>query len=88
MKAAGLVRTTPGPDARTKHVDLTPKARRLAPRLAAEWRATEAALAELEAEVPYPITQAVADMEQALARKSFHERITERLREDPAWRGE
>jgi len=88
MKAAGLVRTTPGADARTKHVDLTPKARHLAPRLAAEWRATEATLAELEAEIPYPISRAVTDIEHALARKSFHDRITERLREDPAWRGE
>ena len=88
MRTAGLVRTTTGPDARTKRVTLTAKSRRLAPRLAAEWRATEAALAELEAETPYPISKAVADMEQALARKSFRDRITERLREDPAWRGE
>jgi DNA-binding MarR family transcriptional regulator len=88
MRAVGLVRTAPGPDARTKRVTLTAKARRLAPRLAAEWRATEAALKELEAEIPYPLSQAVADVEQALARKSFHDRITERLREDPAWRGE
>ena len=88
MRTAGLVRTTPGPDARTKRVALTPKSRRLVTRLAAEWRATEAALAELEAEIPYPLSRAVADVEQALARKSFHERLTERLREDPAWRGE
>lgn len=89
MRKAGLVRTTQGPDdARTKQVELTPEARRLAPRLAAEWRATEAALAELEAEIPYPISRAVADVEQALARRSFHDRITERLKEDPAWRGE
>jgi DNA-binding MarR family transcriptional regulator len=88
MRAAGLVRTTPGPDARTKRVALTAKARRLAPRLAAEWRATEAALKELEAELPYPLSKAVADAEEALARKSFHDRITERLREDPAWGGE
>jgi DNA-binding MarR family transcriptional regulator len=88
MRAAGLVRTTPGPDARTKRVALTAKARRFAPRLAAEWRATEATLAELEAEIPYPISRAVADVQQALARKSFRDRVTERLREDPAWRGE
>ena len=89
MRKAGLVRTTPGPDdARTKQVELTPKARALAPRLAAEWRATEATLAELEAEIPYPVSRAVADIEQALARKSFRARMTERLREDPAWRGE
>ena len=88
MRRAGLVRTTPGPDARTKRVALTAKARRLAPRLAAEWRATEAALKDLEAETPYPLSQAVADTERALARKSFRDRITERLREDPAWGGE
>lgn len=88
MRAAGLVRTTPGPDARTKRVALTAKAKRLVGRLAAEWRATEAVLAELEAEIPYPLSRAVADAEQALARKSFHDRLTERLKEDPAWRGE
>lgn len=88
MRAAGLVRTTPGPDARTKRVALTAKARRLAPRLAAEWRATETALKELEAELPYPLSRAVADVEKALSRKSFHDRVTEHLREDPAWGGE
>src|SRR5215831_248785 len=48
MRAAGLVRTTTGPDARSKKVALTAKARRVVDRLAAEWRATEAAVAELE----------------------------------------
>jgi len=85
MRAAGLVRTSPGPDARTKQVVLTAKAHRLAGRLAAEWRATEGALAELEAELPYPVSRAVTDVEQALARKSFHARITEKLEADPAW---
>jgi hypothetical protein len=55
-------------------------------RLAAEWRATEAVIAELEAEVPYPLNRVVADLEAALVRKSFHDRIAERLAEDPAWR--
>jgi hypothetical protein len=57
----------------------------MAGRLAAEWRATEAALAELEAETPYPLSQAVTDIEHALQRKSFHDRIAEKLAEDPAW---
>jgi DNA-binding MarR family transcriptional regulator len=85
MRAAGLVRTTTGPDARSKKVDLTPKARRLVGRLAAEWRATEAAIADLESEIPYPLTQVVADIEQALRRKSFHDRIAEKLAADDAW---
>jgi DNA-binding MarR family transcriptional regulator len=86
MRAAGLVRTTSGADARTKKVTLTAKARRITGRLAAEWRATEAALADLETEIPYPLSRAVTDIEEALRRKSFHDRIAEKLADDPAWR--
>ncbi len=86
MKAAGLVEVTQGPDGRSKLVSLTPAATALAGKLAAEWRATEAASAELEAELPYPLSRVVHDMEEALARRSFHDRITARLAEDPAWR--
>jgi DNA-binding MarR family transcriptional regulator len=85
MRAAGLVRTTAGPDARSKRVALTPKSRRLLRRLAAEWRATEDVVDEVEAEVPYPLSRAVADIEQALKRRSFHDRIAERLAQDPDW---
>ncbi len=85
MRAAGLVRTVAGPDARSKKVTLTPKARRIVGRLAAEWRATEAALAEIEAEIPYPLSQVVTDIEQALRRRSFHDRIADKLAEDPEW---
>src|ERR1700757_3917011 len=69
MRAAGLVRTVPGSDARTRRVTLTAKARRIAGRLAAEWRATEAAVAEIEAEIPYPLSRVVTDIEAALQRK-------------------
>ena len=86
MRAAGWVRTTAGPDARSKKVLLTAKAARVADRLAAEWRATEASLAEIEAEIPYPLSQAVTDIEAALRRKSFHDRIAEKLAGDPAWK--
>jgi DNA-binding MarR family transcriptional regulator len=85
MRAAGWVRTTAGNDARSKKVMLSAKARRVVGRLAAEWRATEASLAELEAEIPYPLSRAVADIEAALARRSFHDRIAARLARDPAW---
>jgi hypothetical protein len=50
------------------------------PFLEAEWRATEEAVAELEAEVPYPLTDVVRDLNAALQRRSFHDRITEHLR--------
>jgi DNA-binding MarR family transcriptional regulator len=85
MRAAGLVRTVAGPDARSKKVTLTAKARRIVDRLSAEWRATEAAVVEIEAEIPYPLSRVVTDIEKALRRKSFHDRIAEKLAEDPAW---
>jgi DNA-binding MarR family transcriptional regulator len=85
MRSAGWVRTTAGPDARTKRVALTAKAARVTGRLAAEWRATEAAIAEIEAEIPYPLSQAVTDITEALRRKGFHDRIAEKLARDPAW---
>jgi DNA-binding MarR family transcriptional regulator len=79
MRTAGLVRTVPGIDARSKKVALTAKARNIVDLLAAEWRATEAAITELEAELPYPMTQVVRDVEHALERKTFHDRIAEKL---------
>jgi DNA-binding MarR family transcriptional regulator len=85
MRAAGWLETSPGPDARSKKVTLTPKAERIAAKLAAEWRATEASITELEAEIPYPLTRVADDITAALARKSFHDRITEKLAQDPAW---
>ena len=85
MRAAGLVRTTTGEDARSKRVALTAKAKRMADWLEAEWRATEAALAGIEAEIPYPLSRVVTDIEAALARESFHDRIARELAGDPAW---
>jgi DNA-binding MarR family transcriptional regulator len=85
MRAAGLVRTATGADGRTKTVTLTAKARALAGRLAIEWRATEAAVADLEDEIPYPLSRVVTDIEAALHRKSFHDRIAEKLAADPDW---
>ncbi len=86
MRKAGLVRTVAGSDARSKKVVLTAKARAIVARLAAEWQATEAVVAEIDAEIPYPLSRVVTDIERALARKSFHDRIAERLARDPAWR--
>lgn len=85
MRIAGLVRTMPGPDARSKKVALTTRAKRVVRRLAAEWRATEAAIDEIETEIPYPLSRVVTDIEEALQRKSFHDRIAEKLAADDAW---
>lgn len=79
MRREGLVESTPGPDARTRLVTLTDAGRDLVPFLEDEWRATEAALAELDAEVPYPLVQVVADLTHALTERSFAARLSDRL---------
>jgi DNA-binding MarR family transcriptional regulator len=87
LRRDGLVRTVTGSDARTREVALTAKARELVPFLEAEWRATERAVAELEDEIPYPLSQVVKDIESALEQRSFHDRIVASLEqsgEDPA----
>jgi DNA-binding MarR family transcriptional regulator len=86
MRAAGWLDTSAGPDARSKKVTLTTKAERLARKLATEWRATEATIAEIESEIPYPLSRAAEDIRAVLQRKSFHDRIAEKLAADPAWR--
>jgi DNA-binding MarR family transcriptional regulator len=85
MRAAGWLDTSAGPDARSKKVRLTAKAEAIADRLAAEWRATEATLEEIEAEIPYAMSRVAGDIRSALTRKSFHDRIAEKLAGDPAW---
>lgn len=79
LRRDGLVRSVPGPDARTRKITLTARSRTLVPFLEAEWRATEQSVAELEREVPYPMTQVVKDVEAALARRSFRDRVAARL---------
>lgn len=84
MRRHGLVTTSLGTDARTRQVALTDKGRGLVPILEAEWRATERAIADLEAEVPYPLSRVVQDMAAALERRSFHDRIVDHLEMPPS----
>jgi hypothetical protein len=58
---------------------LTDRAREILPSLEAEWRATEQVVAELDAEIPYALSQVVRDLQAALARRSFHDRIADRI---------
>jgi DNA-binding MarR family transcriptional regulator len=81
LQRDGLVASSVGADARTREVALTDRARELLPLLEAEWRATEEAVAELDAEIPYAVTDVVRDIEAALARRSFHDRIADRIAE-------
>jgi DNA-binding MarR family transcriptional regulator len=82
LNRAGYVRSKPGADARTRTIALTAKGRALVPLLEAEWRATEAAAAEIESEIPYPMSQVVRDIEAVLERRSFHDRILEHLEDE------
>jgi hypothetical protein len=75
-----------GPPLSGKTVAVTAKAKRILDCLAAEWRATEAVIADIESEIPYPLSQVVTDIEAVLHVKSFYDRITEKLAADPPWR--
>lgn len=86
MRRASLVQGDSGRDARTRRIRLTDTTRELLPLLEAEWRATEAAVAELESEIPYPLGRAVQDINEALAHRSFRERLDSHLAA-PARRG-
>ncbi len=79
MRAKGLVETSAGDDARTRLIALTQRGRALVPFLEAEWRATEAAWAKLEAEIPYGLMRVVDDLAAALQRRPFGERILDEL---------
>lgn len=76
MASAGLVTHTPDPlDARRRLVGLTAEARSLLPRIEAEWEATAAAMAELDAELPMPLGELLAEVAQAVGRRPFRERV-------------
>ncbi|MDF5756256.1 MarR family transcriptional regulator [Spongiactinospora sp. TRM90649] len=79
MRREGLVESEPGADARTRRIHLTDRGRALVPFLAAEWRATEAAVAELDDELPHPLSAVAAELEAALRRRSLRDRILAHL---------
>ncbi len=83
MRRSGLVQTNAGADARTRVVRLTDRGRQVLPFVKAEWAATEAALAELEQDLPHPVTEVVAQVAQALAARPFAERIRTHLTAGP-----
>lgn len=85
MRTAGFVESAAGDDARTRRVRLSPSAQELVPFLETEWRATEAALIELEGEIPYPLSQVVDDIERALTRMPWRDRLQAHLAQpDPS----
>jgi DNA-binding MarR family transcriptional regulator len=76
MARAGLVTHTPDPrDARRRLIGLTPKAHALLPQIEAEWDATVAAMAELDAELSVPLADVLTEVAEAVRRRPFRERI-------------
>jgi DNA-binding MarR family transcriptional regulator len=82
MRRDGLIQSVAGTDARSRMVELTPEGRALIAPLRAEWSATEAVLAELDAEVPYALGQLISDLLGALDRRPFTERLRAQLQLD------
>lgn len=82
LRTAGYVVDTAGEDLRTKVISLTEGGARLSPFLAAEWAATEAACTDLERELPYPLSQVIDDIRQALERNTFYDRIVAQIDAD------
>ncbi|MFD0034447.1 MarR family winged helix-turn-helix transcriptional regulator [Streptomyces sp. NPDC055059] len=83
MRKEDLVTSEPGPDARTRRIDLTERGRSLVPFLEAEWRATHATVAELDGEIPCAMTAVVEEVRRALEHRSMRERILRHLTEPP-----
>jgi DNA-binding MarR family transcriptional regulator len=79
MRKAGLVEPAEDSDGRKRRVQLTARSRELLPFLRAEWRATEATVLALDAELPYPIMRAVADIQAALRARPFAQRLRDHL---------
>ena len=84
MERRGLLELRPGTDARQRQVTLTAKAKRLLPAINAEWEATDAASAALDAELPYPLSTLIDDLAAALERRRFRARIADAAAALPA----
>ncbi len=77
MNRRGYVRLEPGRDARQRLVHLTERARQALPAIQAEWDATRAAAEQLDAELPFALSELVPAIAAALERKSFGQRMAE-----------
>lgn len=75
LRAGGWVLLAPGADRREKFVHPTAKAEAAAPALERQWRATAAAAASLDAELPHDLEPIIAAALEALQRRPFGERI-------------
>ena len=76
MVKEGLLVTSAGKqDGRQKMVRLSDAGREMLPRLELCWKATALAASGLDAQLPYPLSQTLANAIVALKKESFDERI-------------
>jgi hypothetical protein len=75
MARHGLLTLETGTDARQRIARLTDRARALLPLIEAEWAATSAAAAELEAELPAALTEVLFQAERAVLSRPLRTRI-------------
>lgn len=76
LTKAGFATQQPdGTDARRRIVHLTDKARDLLPVIEAEWKATTAAMAELDAELSAPLDKVLTEIIAATEHRPFRARI-------------
>ncbi|NHF66799.1 MarR family transcriptional regulator [Xanthomonas hortorum] len=75
MTKQRLTHLKPGADARERIVVLTPKARKMIPALQRQWAATNAAAAQLDAELSVPLSSILGEAIAALHQRPFSARI-------------
>lgn len=80
MARHGLLAVEPGTDARQRVAHLTSRARDLLPLIEAEWAATDAATAELEAELPAALGEILLWAERAVVSRPMRTRIADAAR--------
>ncbi len=76
MAHVGLVEVERGTDMRQQVVSLTPQAMNMIPSLKRIWQVVSAAAGDLDAELAFPLSQALEDAILALERQSFGDRIS------------
>ena len=77
MTTHRLVALKPGTDARERIVVLTPKAKKMIPALERQWAATNAAAAQLDAELSVPLSRILSEAIDALNQRAFSTRIAD-----------
>ena len=82
MARLDLVAAGPGSDGRERLIGLTPHGSSVAETLTPLWRAIEAAVRELNAELPMPLSHVISATFHALHREAFGDRIRRILEDD------